>query len=364
MAMKRSFYTVNGEIIGEGTSGGEINYATDALGSVTGTLVGSALVNTYGYKPYGALLVKTGGGADPTGRWIGNAGYRATGRRGCEYYAVGRSYSSAVGSWTTVSSDWLSQAPYAYLGANATSYVARGFGPPSTNRGGGALSQADIQRLAELFNTVQESQGIEAAKHAVLVALAGLGITGSAAVALLGTIMAAAIIAAGALAVVDLARYIATGKKGVFTGCGLSDWYEDSVYGEQYMDVDQREHVSRYRTPRNRDEAKKQVEKLCKKEGGYPGKCGFAQQEWVEASKNRRKREWMCLQAWRRKWAYADCINARRQQDRLCPERPGHPRPPGGADTGHATVETQETKGMNRCRKAMQRLHCGEFGFN
>jgi len=58
-------YTVDREIIGERTNAGRVNYATDALGSVTGTLVGDALQNTYAYKPYGALLAKTGAGADP-----------------------------------------------------------------------------------------------------------------------------------------------------------------------------------------------------------------------------------------------------------------------------------------------------------
>ena len=57
-----NYCTVDGEIIGEGTSGSEINYATDALGSVTGTLVGDQLQNTYAYQPYGALLAKTGAG--------------------------------------------------------------------------------------------------------------------------------------------------------------------------------------------------------------------------------------------------------------------------------------------------------------
>jgi hypothetical protein len=32
-----NYCTVNGQIIGERTSAGRINYATDALGSVTGT---------------------------------------------------------------------------------------------------------------------------------------------------------------------------------------------------------------------------------------------------------------------------------------------------------------------------------------
>ena len=42
MAMKRGFYTVDGEIIGESASAGTINFAMYGLGSVTGTLRGRA----------------------------------------------------------------------------------------------------------------------------------------------------------------------------------------------------------------------------------------------------------------------------------------------------------------------------------
>ena len=75
-----NYYTVDGAIIGESTSAGAINYATDALGSVTGTLVGGQLQNTYAYKPYGALLASTGTGANPTMQWVGSNGYRPTGQ--------------------------------------------------------------------------------------------------------------------------------------------------------------------------------------------------------------------------------------------------------------------------------------------
>jgi hypothetical protein len=74
-----NYYTVDGEIVGESTSAGAINYATDALGSVTGTLVGGQLQNTYAYKPYGALLARTGSGAAPTMQWVGSRGCRPTG---------------------------------------------------------------------------------------------------------------------------------------------------------------------------------------------------------------------------------------------------------------------------------------------
>jgi hypothetical protein len=108
MAMKRSFYTIDGVIVGEQTSAGRINYATDALGSVTGTLVGSQLVNTYTYKPYGALLATTGSGAAPEPQWLGTLGAMPTGRAdadvslGSSCYSTSRLVSQARAAMTTV----------------------------------------------------------------------------------------------------------------------------------------------------------------------------------------------------------------------------------------------------------------------
>ena len=95
------YYTVDGAIIGESTGSAAINYATDALGSVTGTLVNGQLQNTYAYKPYGALLAKTGTGADPTMRWAGSNGYRPTGRAQSDYYVRARHLGTIPGRWTT-----------------------------------------------------------------------------------------------------------------------------------------------------------------------------------------------------------------------------------------------------------------------
>ena len=84
MAMKKTYFTINGDIIGEKTAGGSrVDYLTDALGSVIGTVNQSAqVVNTYRYKPYGAQLAKTGVGADPAFGWVGTHGYRPTERSG------------------------------------------------------------------------------------------------------------------------------------------------------------------------------------------------------------------------------------------------------------------------------------------
>jgi len=103
MPMKKTYYTVGGELIGEKTTGGtRTDYLTDALGSVTATLNQSAqIVNTYRYKPYGALLAKTGTGADPAYTWVGSKGYRQTGNQFSDTYVRARTYSSTLGRWTT-----------------------------------------------------------------------------------------------------------------------------------------------------------------------------------------------------------------------------------------------------------------------
>ena len=112
--MKRSFYTVDGEIVGESTGSTTINYARDALGSVTGTLVNGQLQNTYAYKPYGALLAKTGAGPDPAMQWNGGVGYRPTGRTLSEQYVRARHLGMLPGRWTTVDPLWPHRRAYRY----------------------------------------------------------------------------------------------------------------------------------------------------------------------------------------------------------------------------------------------------------
>ena len=144
-----NYYTVNGQIIGEKTTGGSrVDYLTDALGSVTATVdQNAAVVNTYRYKPYGAQLAKTGVGADPSLRWVGAHGYRQTGKEFAGSYVRARTYSRQTGTWSTKvpgqggenfndyssakqSGTWRTKVPgqarehpYVYSSANPTSMV-------------------------------------------------------------------------------------------------------------------------------------------------------------------------------------------------------------------------------------------------
>ena len=97
-----NYYSVNGQIIGEATNGVRTDYLVDALGSVTGTVNSACqVVNTYRYKPYGALLSKTGAGADPAFGWVGTQGYKQTQKKFSDFYVRARHYGSSQGRWTT-----------------------------------------------------------------------------------------------------------------------------------------------------------------------------------------------------------------------------------------------------------------------
>lgn len=104
---KTSYYAIDGEIIAERVASvGRREYFSDALGSVTGTLANSALQNAYSYKPYGALLQKTGSGLDPSYAWVGTRGYRSSDRSGAQVYVRARTYSSSSCRWNSTDRYW------------------------------------------------------------------------------------------------------------------------------------------------------------------------------------------------------------------------------------------------------------------
>ncbi len=123
-----NYYTVNGEIIGERTAGSpRVDYLTDALGSVTATVNQSAqVVNTYRYKPHGALLAKTGTGPDPAFGWVGTQGYRPTKQNLSDFYVRARHYDEVNGRWPNVDPIGFGGGDinfYAYIGNNPASWL-------------------------------------------------------------------------------------------------------------------------------------------------------------------------------------------------------------------------------------------------
>lgn len=98
-----NYISFGDQIIGEREVGGaRRNYGVDALGSVTSTIQGSAIENTYAYKPHGGQLQKTGAAEDPRFKWVGNVGYRSTRRDMADLYVRARHYSLRTMRWTTV----------------------------------------------------------------------------------------------------------------------------------------------------------------------------------------------------------------------------------------------------------------------
>jgi RHS repeat-associated protein len=102
-----TYYSANSVLLGESdSSGNRLDYLTDALGSVVGTVTSTAgtaaqLGNRYRYKPYGTQYVKTGSAPDPAFTWVGSYGYRQTARQFSDVYVRARHYSTGLGRWAT-----------------------------------------------------------------------------------------------------------------------------------------------------------------------------------------------------------------------------------------------------------------------
>ena len=127
--------------MGEMTSGAMRNYGTDALGSVVETVLNGVEENTYQYKPYGAMLAKTGVAADPSFLWNGGSGYRASIPAYSDYYVRHRVYSTTAGRWTSFDPYWPDELPYAYINGNpALVSDPSGFGGSGSGVGGGSSS--------------------------------------------------------------------------------------------------------------------------------------------------------------------------------------------------------------------------------
>ncbi|MCC7434221.1 MAG: hypothetical protein IT363_06015 [Methanoregulaceae archaeon] len=118
-----NYHTVNGEIIAETTGAVRTGYLTDGLGSVTGTQgsTGNVLA-TYRYKPYGALLAKTGVGSDPLFLWTGVFGSRSSTRTFAEQYNRARHLASPIGSWTSKDPLWPGQWAHVYVSGNPVTH--------------------------------------------------------------------------------------------------------------------------------------------------------------------------------------------------------------------------------------------------
>ncbi len=111
MALSKSYYSIEGEILGERDGLGRRNYASDALGSVAGTTSTGSLTGSSVYSPYGRSgSVSSGFG------WNGSSGYYTTGRTYTSHYVRARHYDSRNGRWSTVDPIWPIENAFAYAG--------------------------------------------------------------------------------------------------------------------------------------------------------------------------------------------------------------------------------------------------------
>jgi RHS repeat-associated protein len=115
-----NFDTINGQIVSEHTGSTQLDYLTDALGSVTGVCDQTGgVVGTAKYKPYGATLATSG--TQASFGWVGGLGYRPTGIQNAEFSARARGYSDVDARWTSVDSFYPFEPAYCYVTSNPVS---------------------------------------------------------------------------------------------------------------------------------------------------------------------------------------------------------------------------------------------------
>lgn len=128
-----NYYTVNGEIIGEHTTGqSRLDYIPDGMGSLVATIDQTLTVqSTARFKPFGADLATTG--TMPSFGWAGNTGSRRTGRLHMDIYNQARHVGTQEGQWTTIDPNWPSEPAFTYCLGNPTTLVdPSGRNPRST----------------------------------------------------------------------------------------------------------------------------------------------------------------------------------------------------------------------------------------
>jgi RHS repeat-associated protein len=118
--MTKSYYYVDGEMIGYSDANGHKDVLTDALGNITAEVDQfSNVTHQARYTPLGSTLSSSGISTSGFG-WLGAHGYRETGLAHASHYVRERHYSDVSGAWTTVDSIWPSEPAYGYVGGRAT----------------------------------------------------------------------------------------------------------------------------------------------------------------------------------------------------------------------------------------------------
>lgn len=117
---KKSYLTIDREIVGEVSSGARSNYVRDVLGSVVAmTDAANLKVFMARYKPYGATMSSTG--SPPSFTWVGVLGYlTSAGSARCELKVRTRFYSNGNSAWASLDPLWPSFDAFSYADSNPT----------------------------------------------------------------------------------------------------------------------------------------------------------------------------------------------------------------------------------------------------
>ncbi len=184
---------LEGEVVGHVKGSEKRDYIVDPLGSVVAYLNSSqTLTDQFEYWPYGELITEVETEVQPF-LWVGSLGYfRDSDLR---TYIRAKEYRQDLGSWMQLDPLWPNERGYSYPSPAVT-----------TDRLGLQFVQTTTgfrqTRLGELDLPIPSDRGVQVGGGG---AVAG------------GSI---AIIAIGGIAILDLARYMCTGKTGPITGLG------------------------------------------------------------------------------------------------------------------------------------------------
>lgn len=107
--------------LGEYSSGNQLDYTVDTLGSVSGYVnADGAVVNRYWYDPFGAVLSSSGEGAEPDFQYRGTWGYYFLNQPSASHSVGARIYDDSTGRWTSVDPVWPASPAYGYSLENPT----------------------------------------------------------------------------------------------------------------------------------------------------------------------------------------------------------------------------------------------------
>jgi RHS repeat-associated protein len=122
MAMKKRFYSVNGQMMGYESGGVKKDFLTDHLGSITAE-IDQNQNRTFEtrYSAYGRNNWSTGTGCGFG--WVGSYGYRETGLFHMSHYVRARHYSYLTGNWSTVDPLWPDESAYGYVLGSAPKFI-------------------------------------------------------------------------------------------------------------------------------------------------------------------------------------------------------------------------------------------------